>query len=518
MGYSLESLFRDVTPEPVDDGWLPMHGREEPEWASPEEATRFAEWVQSFQFRPWDWVLACYPWGEPGSPLEKRVPEPWQREFLQHLQHQLQTRVVSQRDVMNLVLRYSTATGHGTGKTTLVAWLIHWFMSTHPNGEAVITASTEAQLQTKTWRELNKWQALAINGWMFEWTATAYKHRDAPATWFAKAQAWSESNSQSFAGTHEKYVLVIFDEASGIHPAIWEVVNGAFTTGICYFFAFGNPTETSGGFYDTWHKLRRRYYRFRVDSRHVSFANQEEIAGWIEDHGEDSDWIRRRVLGKFPRAAETQFIGHDLVHDAQQRTIEWRDIPASTPRLMGVDCARSGADNNVIVIRQGRKMHNKVIRWKQRDLMKTATFISGKIREFQPDMVFVDVIGIGAGVVDRLRQLGHDNIVEVCSGETPTDPVDKQVYANMRIVMWARMREWLKVADIPDDADLETDLTGPTYYHQKRTEKELLESKQEMKARGMDSPDTGDALAHTFWEKLPIRRGHTGRSLEPEHV
>lgn len=508
--YKLEDL---ATSELIEE----IHTTEAPKFRTPEDAKKFAEWVQSHRNRPWDWVLACYPWGEPGTELEGRYPELWQRQVLQDLQAELQEADADPERATNLVLKVSVSTGHGVGKTTLVAWVIHWFISTHPRPQIPVTASTENQLDTKTWRELRKWQKVAINGWMFEWTATRYRHRDDAELWYAAKIPWSEANPQAFAGTHEKYVMVVFDEASGISSKIWEVAEGGLTSGRCLFFVFGNPTESNGGFHDTQHRFRKRWKCYTVDSRTVTFVNKTQVYQWIEDYGEDSDFVRVRVRGLFPHQAFNQFINPAIVAESVQRKIEWKDVPRTTPRLMGVDVARQGDDMSCIVLRVGRKMHNEIIRVDVRDLMVIAARVVTAIRDLSPDVVFVDATGMGAGVYDRLVQLGIQNCVEVYSGGKPEDPVDKKTYANQRIVMWARMREWLRGADIPDDAQLQSELLTPNYLYQRTTQLELLESKDDIKARGMPSPDCADALASTFYQRIPARLAGV-RSAEPDAV
>ena len=138
-----------------------------------------------------------------------------------------------QADALNVVAgnqRLAVASGHGIGKTCFIAWLIHWYMATRPDPQIVVTANTKNQLDSKTWRELAKWNKLALNGAWFEHSATKFSLKDSPDTWFTAAIPWTEHNSEAFAGTHEEHVLVLFDEASNIPKTIWDVVEGAMTT------------------------------------------------------------------------------------------------------------------------------------------------------------------------------------------------------------------------------------------------------------------------------------------------
>lgn len=509
-----------LAPAPESTSWRSRYGLTPPTFATPEEARAFAAWLISFQRRPWDWVLACYPWGAANSPLERRYPELWQRQWLKRLQAELQRTDLAPEEVMNRVIRIATAAGHGVGKTALVAWLIHWFVSVFPGGRAVITASTEPQLDTKTWRTLAEWQHLAINGWQIQWTARRYKHKDAPETWYASAIPWSESNPQAFAGEHGKYVLVIFDEASAISANIWEVIKGAFTTGLIFFFAFGNPTEGEGGFYDAFHRPgeAQLWITFRVDAREVTFANKKEIAAWIETYGADSDFCRTRIYGQFPKQAAATFINPEVVQEARIRIIEWKHIPRIVPRLMGVDLARQGADLNAIVRRQGRKVHPKIDTWSERDTMISADWIARAIAEWQPDFVFMDGTGLGGPIVDYLRRRGFGRVLIECQyGARPTSPDDAKRYTNMRTCAWARMREWLPYADIPErDNELAEELCAPKFRFQLKNDQLLLEPKEEMAKRGIKSPNKADALAQTFWFMAPASASAGAGIAEPE--
>lgn len=499
-------------------GWRYSHGTNAPTGWNQDQLAEYGEWILSFQDRPYDWACVCYPWGEVGSPLEDRSLEIWQTDMLQHLQKQLQRSDLSYEQKFKRVLRYAVAAGNGVGKTAYVAILVHWFTSTHPSSEAVVTAGTLDQLSGKTWRELSKWQNLAINGWQFEWTATRYKCKEQPETWFVEARAWSVANPDAMAGTHENYVLIVFDEASAIARIIWDTIEGAFTTGLCFFFCFGNPTSRDGAFFDCFYgRIAHRWFKRHVDAREVSFANQEELQSWIDKEGYDSDFVRIHVRGLFPKQSDLQFIDSAVVEDARKRIVQWRDIPRAIPRLMGVDIARQGVDQNVIILRQGRKMHKDICRFRERDTMKTAGKIIEQFNLWRPDLIFVDGVGMGGPVVDYLRTRGLDRtVVDVQSGTSPALEDDKKRYSNMRAVMWARMKEWLRTADIPEDVELLEELCLPHYKFTLKTDLLQIESKESMRERGIKSPDTADALAFTFWELVPSAPGFGGGYAEED--
>lgn len=386
-------------------------------------------------------------------------------------------------------LRIAVASGHGVGKSALVAWLILWAMSTRENLAGVVTANTQAQLETKTWRELALWHKRAINRDSFTWTAGRFCRGDAHATWAVSALPWSKERSEAFAGLHARHVLVLYDEASSIPDEIWDVSEGAMTTPSALWFAFGNPTRTTGRFRECFGRLRHRWLTFQVDARRCRLASAEQIRNWIADFGEDSDFVRVRVRGEFPRSASNQFIGGDLVAAARARA------PAGYGALvMGVDVARFGSDQTVFLVRRGDAVEH-LERHRGLDTMQVAGRVAEAIAKRRPAAVFIDGVGVGGGVVDRLRQLGFA-VVDVNAGGRAED--DRR-YANRRAEMWGRVRDWLQSGGClpPDDAALADDLTGPEYGFD-AVNRIALERKEDMRRRGLASPDAGDALALTF--------------------
>lgn len=386
--------------------------------------------------------------------------------------------------------RLAVASGHGVGKTALTSWLIHWFMSTRPDPQVVVTANTKNQLDSKTWRELAKWNQRAINGAWFEHTATRFSLKDAPDTWFASAIPWTENNSEAFAGTHEQHVLNLFDEASSIPDVIWDVVEGSMTTADAKWAAFGNPTRNTGRFRECWGRFRHRWTTMQVDSRTAKQADKVQIQAWIEDYGLDSDFVRVRVLGEFPNQSSNQFINGADVDACRSYKAEGFQ---AAPKILAADIARFGDDKSVVCKRQGRKVH-PLTDWRGFDLMKSADKIAEEIDEFEPDATVVDETGLGSGVVDRLRQLNY-KVFGFNGGETPKD---RDTYRNKRVEVWGLMREAIRQrVELPDDPELKQDLIGPEYGFTP-TQQLLLERKEDMKKRGLASPDKGDALAMTY--------------------
>jgi Archaeal shikimate kinase len=405
--------------------------------------------------------------------------------------------------------RVAGASGHGIGKTAFVAWIIHWFMATRPNPQVVVTANTKNQLDSKTWRELAKWNQKALNGHWFEVKATRMELKDSPETWFASAIPWTEHNSESFAGTHEEHVLVVFDEASAIADVIWDVVEGAMTTPGARWVALGNPTRNTGRFRECWGRFRHRWHTMQVDSRKAKMADQTQIAEWIADYGEDSDFVRVRVKGEFPKSSSAQLISSALVEAA----IEYKAVGyEKLPLILGVDVARFGDDQTVICARRGRKVY-PLSKFRELDTMQVAGHVAAAMKTMKPALVNIDIGAMGAGVVDRLREQGYDVRGVNFGGQ----PVDKIKFANKRAEMWGDALEWLKEGgDLPDDYELKQDLIGPEYSYTS-SQQLLLEKKESMKRRGLSSPDCADAFALTFAAAVSDTAGYPAiEQLQPD--
>jgi hypothetical protein len=456
---------------------------------------------------PVGFVYWAFPWGVPGTDLaDSSGPEDWQL----HILKLLKVGLIS----LDEAIRLAVTSGHGVGKSALVAWIILWAISTCPDTRGVVTANTENQLKTKTWVELATWFRRFIARDLFKLTATALFSADPERerTWRIDMVPWSERNTEAFAGLHNKgkRILLVMDEASAIPDLIWEVAEGALTdenTEIIWC-AFGNPTRNKGRFRDCHPggKFAHRWQSIKVDSRTVSFTNKLQIESWINDYGEDSDFVRVRVKGEFPRIDSESFIPLDLARDAVSREVEPQH---GHPLILGVDVSRFGDDASCIYPRRGRDGKSWPVQvLHQLDTMQLAAKVAEEYNKLRADICMVDGGGVGGGVIDRLRQL-RIPVVEVQFGAKPDGNNEIQTgvkYANKRAEIWGAMRDWLGSGTIPSltvpspsgtTLTLVDELTGPAYGLNNREEL-LLERKQDMRSRGVPSPNVADALACTF--------------------
>ena len=468
--------------------------------------------IGRFYADPEGFAKYVYPWLEKGQLSGESGLDKWQVDVCDALKAGVLRSMNAERNgfvdengkPIDTSTKIAVASGNGIGKSCLISIIIQWFMSTRPHPQVVVMANTLPQLSNKTWRELAKWHKLMINKDWFTWTATKFYAKEHPETWFAAATPWSEEHPEAISGTHERDVLILMDEASGIPDLVWEYIDPAMTTPGAVWIAFGNPTRNTGRFFECFNRFKHRWTHMQVDSRTCKKADKATIQNWIDDYGEDSDYVRVRVKGAFPRASDRQFIATDIVNQCLKYEAKGYEFQ---PKLMGVDVARFGDDQSCIVLRQGRKV-TQIRKYRDMDVMRLARIVVDFANEERPDAIFIDAVGLGAGVVDAVRQLGI-SCIEVNAGSGDCHPK----YRNKRAEMWGEMRNWLKMgAEIPDDKELIQDLTAPEYTYT-NTQRLQLERKVDMKKRGLSSPDIGDALALTF--SYPVGAQFAEEIIEP---
>jgi hypothetical protein len=477
---------------------------------SPEEEQRLMAtlWNPALKNDPLAFVRLAFPWGKPNTPLEHfEGPRKWQREVLVELRDHIHA---NNGRIDFETLRLAVSSGRGIGKSALVSWLTIWMLTTRIGSTTIVSANSEAQLRSVTWAEITKWLSMAIHTHWFEVSAT----RVLPAKWIAElverdlkmgtrywgveGRLWSAENPDAYAGVHNfAGVMLVFDEASGIDDSIWSVAAGFFTenTPNRFWLCFSNPRRNSGYFYECFNSKRDFWRNKIVDARSVEGTDKAVYQQIIDEYGPDSSAAHVEVYGQFPNASDDQFIGNALVDEAMERPLI---ADQSAPIVVGVDPARFGADATVIAIRQGRDII-AIKRYRGDDTMEVVGRVIDVIEEFKPALVVIDEGGLGAGVVDRLKEQRY-KVRGVNFGNKSTKPM---MYGNKRAEMWGAMKDWLKDASIPKDRYLKSDLIGPMMKPDSKGTI-FLESKKDMRARGLASPDAADAIAITF--AFPVAR------------
>lgn len=452
------------------------------------------------QYDPQAWALFAWDWGQ-GDLKDLQGPREWQSDINGVIREHLSNPITRYQP-----LQIAVASGHGIGKSAEMGMIAEWAMSCFDDAKVVMTANTDTQLRTKTVPEVAKWFRMAINAHWFDPQATTIKTRD-PAhkdSWRTDFIPWSEHNTEAFAGLHNKgkIIVVAYDEASKIADKVWEVTEGALTDEdtIIIWIVFGNPTRNSGRFRECFRRFRHRWVTRQIDSREVPGTNKTKIAEWASDHGEDSDFFKVRVRGQFPSQSAMQFIGSDDADRARNAYAAIRkEMIDFAPLIIGVDPAWTGDDNLEIVMRQG--LFSKTLRTIARNDndVEVANIIAQLEDEYQADGVCIDA-GYGTGIVSAGTTMGRNWHLVWFGGASP-DPG----FLNMRAYIWGQGKAWLKAGGAidPKDEVLYQDLIGLETVP-RLDGKIQLESKDDMRDRGLPSPGRADALFTTF--AVPIAK------------
>ena len=420
-------------------------------------------------------------------------PDPWQLEAL--------------RAIAKGHTRIAIRSGHGVGKTAFAAWVITWYANTRSPFKIAVTAPSSPQLFDALWPELIKWMHILPAGWRDLWDITSSRITlKADQECFITARTSRPETPEAMAGLHSRSILLVADEASGIPEPVFEAASGSMSSHGATTLLIGNPVRASGFFHRAHTIERDRWYTLKVssaDSKRVTPQFVEEIAN---RYGIDSNAYRVRVLGEFPNADDNTLIGAELVDSAMRRDIP---IDFTQPELWGCDIARFGTDASVLIKRRGAVVPEMPRAWHQMDTMQIAGQIKNEwdMQTVKPMLICIDVIGIGAGVVDRL----HEQDLPILGVNVSETPSTTGRYARLRDELWVRCKEWLAGRNVrlPGHERLRDDLVMPRY--QFLSDGRLqVESKNSMRARGLQSCDYADALNLTFCQQgLGVTSGQT---------
>jgi phage terminase large subunit len=402
--------------------------------------------------------------------------------------------------------RVSIRSGHGTGKSTFEAWCVLWFLSCYFPCKVPCTAPTSHQLEDVLWSEIAKWhrklnERIPALGEQFEWSAGAFRMKSAPNESFAVARTSRPERPEALQGFHSENILFLIDEASGVSDNVFEVAEGALSTDGAFVVMAANPTRQSGYFFDSHHKMRHTWAALHWNGELSPMVSKQYVENMAKKYGRQSPVFKVRVLGDFVGAADG-VISLELLEAAKIRDVERN---AAAPVVWGLDVARFGDDSCALAKRQGNHKLGEVREWWGKDTMQTVGIVKAEWDKTpakdRPKAINVDVIGIGAGVVDRLKELQLPAVgVNVAESEAPNDNPDIS-FNRLRDQLWWKSREWLEAKDCKFDDDEETigELTTPTYTILSNG-KIKVEGKDEMKKRGVKSPNRADAWNLTFHE------------------
>jgi phage terminase large subunit len=397
-----------------------------------------------------------------------------------------------QKDVLVAIQQYQKVawrSGHGVGKTTTAAIAVNWYFDCFPNSRIITTASAWRQVSKQLWPEIHKWRRKAnlelIGAQEYESLNLMLKRGE---EWFATGEASDEPAKME--GFHAKHLFFVFDEAKAIPDATFEACEGALTTvGAKQLVISTPPPETAGYFYDIFARKKGNYQLFHTNSEQSPRVSSEWIEARKAEWGENSPLYQTRVKGEFSQSGEDLVIPLKWVEECVNR----KGVGGAIE--IGCDVARFGSDMTVMIVRNGENVVD-LQSFSQQDTMETVGRLKNLIDQYKPLRTKVDVIGMGAGVVDRLKELGYDvigvNVAESASNTEQFQSLRSEIYWGLR----ERFRD--KAISIPNDDTLIGQLANIKYGYNSRGQT-IIESKDEMKKRGLKSPDMADALALAYY-------------------
>lgn len=406
-------------------------------------------------------------------------PLPWQKDFLNALAR-------GER-------RISVRAGHGVGKSTACSWALIWHMTTRYPQKSVVTAPTSAQLFDALYSELKAWinKLPPVLRESFEVFSDRVVLKGAPESSFISARTSSTERPEALAGVHSEHVLLVVDEASAVPEQVFEAAAGSMSGHSASTILISNPTRNSGLFYKTHHDLASDWFRMHVSCLNIPLVSSDFVAQIKATYGEESNAFRIRVLGEFALADDDTLIPAELVDGAIGRDISAGGADAL---VYGLDVARFGTDRTALVKRKGNVVLD-VKSWGGLDTMQVVGAIVNEAKLDNPDEICVDTIGLGSGVADRLREMGHNvRDVNVAESSAMNPNANK-----LRDELWLAVKDWLatKAVRLPADDQLRHELVAPRYSFTS-SGKVVVESKDSMRKRRMRSPDLADALCLTF--------------------
>lgn len=461
---------------------------------------------------PLGFVLYSYPWDDDPNLRICKLQEPWSLiydytygpdkwacELLDELGQEIRKHAF---DINNPApvppVRFSRVSGHGIGKSAMVAWLVNFIMSTRPHSHGTVTATTIPQLETKTWAQIAQWTRLSKTGHWFNVNtgkgAMKMSHREFPNSWFCAAQSSQKENAISFQGQHAPIAtsFYIVDEASGVPDVIFETAEGGLSDGEPMIFLFGNGNKNSGYFHSTQvGDKQARWNSKSIDSREVQITNKTLIAEQIADYGVDSDFIKVRVRGMFPAQSALQYFRTEDIDAAMGRHLRLEQY-MNSPKILTLDNAWEGDDDGVIGLRQGLKFEVLRVFSKNDNDIEVANMLANLEDETHADAVFLDA-GYGTGVYSYGKTNQRDWQMVWFGGKSP-DPG----CLNLRAYMLQQVRNWLKQGgSFPLDKKMHAEFESMQTVG--RADGVLqFESKKDAKADGRPSPNKLDALGLSF--------------------
>ena len=397
--------------------------------------------------------------------------------------------------------RTTIRSGHGTGKDASASWIIIWFLVTRLHAKVICTAPTARQLNDILWSEISKWLRQSTVADEFVIQKDKIYHKHAPKEWWCRAVSVSAKSSkdeqaETLAGFHGDHMLIVCDEASGIPDPVYIPLEGAMTQEDNKCLLIGNMTKTKGYFYDThFHsELKQHWNRIHWDSRESENVIKDMIDYFLNKYGEESSVFAVRIKGDPPSSDSDKLIPLEWAIQCIGNDIYTED---SDPLYLGVDVARYGNDDSIVLPRKGFKIYP----WFTYHHLNTIS-LGGEIQlkgaELDAMGVAIDEIGVGAGVTDWL--IKHNRLPTFGINVANSSSNIKK-YHRLRDELWVRVKDNCMKGrfSFPEGklGDTLCDELSSVGYDFNVQGGIVVDSKKFLKTKGIESPNIADALCLT---------------------
>ena len=401
----------------------------------------------------------------------------------------------------------SIMSGQGTGKEAFCAWLILWFLCCYPYPKIPCTAPTGHQLKDNLWAEISKWiRGSLIKDWVVWQSDKVFFKESQGKEWFAVARttnpkATPQEQGETLQGFHEDYLMVIIDEASKVPEPVFGPLEGTLTGKCNFIIMIFNPTRSSGFAVESHMKHRQSWVCLHWDGEESEMVTKTHVDQMAKKYGRDSNVFRIRIKGIPPKAEENILIPWEWIQNAIDRDdLEYQD---DDPEIAGIDVG-GGSDPSIFLRRKGPIIMSPIDKNDTPDSEVLTGWLVRKAMDAESEFIMVDRIGIGWAIEGNLRtRIPNAHVIGVNVSEESSD---KEKFYRLRDELWWNVREEFEkgIISIPNDDELIGEVSVIRF--DDSTGKIKVESKKDLKKRGIDSPNKADALCLTSYWKYDIMK------------
>ena len=470
----------------------------EPVNLQPDIDAQLQYWCDLYGADPYGFALNMFEWGKPYSFLANRErPYDFQCEILEDMTKSLA------HDPS--IYRLGVAAGKGIGKSALLAMLFLWHVTTHRYSRSNLLGVTGDSLDQRMWSEIGQWFDVCKARPYFKRYRGGRIVHIYHDTWYGAYQLWQVNRVEALFGSHAPYLGYFLDEVCGIPDEVLEAIESGMTDEHVIAVYISNPTRLRSRFRQCFDNgaLSHLWHTWQIDNRTTERHNAARVQELLDEANGDENASRFRinVRGLFPLQDYDQVIPSWILEQACERTSVSGNSAAI---IIGVDVARKGQNKTVFCVRQGDRLL-EMLSYEMQETDITADRLMELIDRYKQRYegvvygvtvsTYIDADGLGVGVLDICRRAGY----EVHAVDSGKRAIRNERYTNRKAEIWYRLREWLRTEGcLPKSDTALLDQLQDVYYFHDKLGRLTIESKEELLARGIASPDRADALVYTF--------------------